>query len=154
MSNEIIDNKFLENISNYFKNNKFNILSNDIFNKFCNYNENNVFIDYKIFKHIYNDESKNIIMNYISNILKKILLNYDIFNVHICFKSLNVSQIEKVYSFISYSCDYFKNEFPNKLQKCYVYDAPEIFTFIFNIISGFIDKDTQKKIQLFTPLKI
>ena len=44
--------------------------------------------------------------------------------------------------------NYLKDKYPEKLAKCYVYNAPFIFTQIFNIVSMFIDKETQKKIEL------
>ena len=39
-------------------------------------------------------------------------------------------------------------EFPDKLIKCYIYNAPFIFSQIITLVSKFIDKKTQNKIEL------
>jgi hypothetical protein len=63
-------------------------------------------------------------------------------------KNLTIVDVDKHKEYIAYISEIFKDKYPDKLAKCYVYNAPFIFTQIFNIISVFIDKDTQKKIEL------
>ena len=41
-----------------------------------------------------------------------------------------------------------KKKYPNKLEKCYVHNAPVIFEKLYSIISLFIDEETQKKIKI------
>ena len=69
-------------------------------------------------------------------------------------KNALMMQIQKftlflgIYSNIN---NFLKNRsqcFKNKLTKCYIYNAPFVFSQILNIVSLFIDKETQTKIQL------
>ena len=63
-------------------------------------------------------------------------------------KSLTLSDVDKHKIFIQNIAVFLKEKYPNKLEKCYVYNAPFVFAQIYNIVSIFIDKDTQKKIEL------
>jgi hypothetical protein len=63
-------------------------------------------------------------------------------------KNLNIIDIDKHKSFIHNIAGFLKEKYPQKLSKCYIYNAPFVFAQIYNIISLFIDKDTQKKIEL------
>jgi hypothetical protein len=63
-------------------------------------------------------------------------------------KNLTIVEIDKHKEYIKFISEFLKDKYPEKLAKCYVYNAPFIFTQIFNIVSMFIDKETQKKIEL------
>ncbi len=41
-----------------------------------------------------------------------------------------------------------QDKYPNKLTKCYIYNAPMVFSKILNMLSFFIDKETQTKIEM------
>jgi hypothetical protein len=41
-----------------------------------------------------------------------------------------------------------KTTFPDKLNVCYVYNAPFIFSKVISIVGAFVDKKTQQKIKL------
>jgi hypothetical protein len=68
--------------------------------------------------------------------------------VHVNLKKLTLIDIDKHKEFIQDMSGHLKNKYPDKLIKCYIYNAPFVFSQIFNIVSLFIDKDTQKKIEL------
>ena len=70
------------------------------------------------------------------------------FVVHVCMKSLNLIDIEKNYSFIHKMSEILKTLFPDKLEKCFIYNAPIVFSQLFNMLSVFIDKKTLEKIQI------
>jgi hypothetical protein len=63
-------------------------------------------------------------------------------------KKLSISDIDKHKGFIQYISLYFQEKYPNKLAKCYIYNSPFVFNQLYNIICMFIDKETQKKIEL------
>jgi hypothetical protein len=63
-------------------------------------------------------------------------------------KNLNISDVDKHYKFIQHISVLFKERYHNKLTKCFVYNAPFVFSQILNMISIFIDKETQSKIEL------
>ena len=61
---------------------------------------------------------------------------------------MTVLEIDKHGQFIQHLSGILKDRYPNKLEKCYIYNAPFVFAKIYNIVSRFIDKDTQTKIEL------
>ena len=63
-------------------------------------------------------------------------------------KKITLIDIDKHKEFIQDMSIYLKDKYPDKLTKCYIYNAPFVFSQIFNIVSLFIDKDTQTKIEL------
>ena len=85
---------------------------------------------------------------YITNNIDNILLTNNEFVVHVSMKKITLSDIDKHKIFIQNISTFLKEKYPDKLLKCYVYNAPYVFKQIFNIISVFIDKETQKKIEL------
>jgi hypothetical protein len=116
--------------------------------KFCKICDGVVYIDYQLFKPIANELTYDLITNFIVETLKKALINRETFKIHLSLKSLTLKEIEKHYGYISNVCTLFKEKFPDKLETCFIYNAPFIFSQIIGIISIFIDKKTQKKIQL------
>jgi hypothetical protein len=63
-------------------------------------------------------------------------------------KKISLTDIDKHRIFIQNLSSCLKDKYPDKLSKCYIYNPPIVFKQIFNIISVFIDKETQKKIEL------
>lgn len=125
-----------------------NFLIKEYLNKICFIKDSSLYIDYRFFKHIANDVTYNFITESIVNSLKNILKTHETFYIHLSLKSLTLNDVDKHYSYITKICTLFKDEFPDKLQSCFIYNAPFIFTQVISIISLFIDKKTQKKISL------
>jgi hypothetical protein len=121
---------------------------NDILKGLCSIKENCIILNYIYFKHLAKDETYTYILNYITNNIDKILLKNNEFIVHVNMKNLTIVDIDKHKEYIKYISEFLKDKYPEKLAKCYVHNAPFIFTQIFNIVSMFIDKETQKKIEL------
>jgi hypothetical protein len=121
---------------------------NDILEGLCSIKENNIILNYIYFKYIAKDETYSYILNYITNNIDKVLVTNNEFIVHVNMKNLTIVDVDKHKEYIAYISDILKDKYPDKLAKCYVYNAPFIFTQIFNIVGMFIDKETQKKIEL------
>jgi len=117
-------------------------------NKFCNIKEKSIFMDYQIFKYFANESNYETITLFVIDCLKSILKNSNTFTIHLSLKSLTLKELDKHYNYITKVCTIFKNEFPDKLEVCLIYHAPFVFSQIISIISVFIDKKTQKKLQL------
>lgn len=141
---EIIENSSSEKIINKVKNGEWN----DILNGLCCIKGNNILLNYIYFKYVATRETYNFILNYITNNIDIILSNNTEFIVHVNMKNLTIVDIDKHKLFIQEISGFLKDKYPQKLGKCYVYNAPFIFSQIFAIVSMFIDKDTQKKIEL------
>lgn len=120
----------------------------DILNKLCYIKENALILDYIYFKHFAHNATYNFILNYITNHIDFILTNNSEFIVYVNMKNLTILDIDKHKTFIQNISIYLKDKYPQKLSKCYVHNAPFIFSQFLNFVSLFIDKDTQNKIQL------
>jgi len=135
-----------EKILNKIKNKEWS----DIFNSLCHVNNDKVILDYIFFKHIATKETYELIISHIVKNIDEALLNCEQFVIHINMKTLTVTDNDKHYLFIQDISIFFKDKYPNKLSKCYVYNAPFIFKQVFNIVSLFIDKETQGKIEIYS----
>jgi hypothetical protein len=124
---------------------------NDILLAFCNSNdENEIILDYRYFKILSNlncVHSDSIIQHVIA-VIQSTLEKKELFIIHVCLKSLSIVDIDKYYHFICKMSEILKSTFPDKLEKCFIYKAPFIFSQLFTIISAFVDKKTMAKIEL------
>ena len=146
------DDIFLNNFQNSSSEKILNNVKNGewdaILNGLCFTNGNCVMLNYMYFKHIGNNETYGYILNYITNNIDKVLELNNEFIVCVNMKTLTVIDVDKHKDYIKLISEIFKTKYPDKLAKCYVYNAPYIFSQIFNIVSMFIDKETQRKMVL------
>lgn len=120
----------------------------EIFSGLCCIKDNAIVMHYPYFKHFAMNETYDIILQFIVSNIENILKNSGSFSVHVNANNLSISDVEKHRSFIFKMSQTLNEKFPYKLHKCYIYNAPLIFAQVFNIISMFIDKETQRKIHL------
>jgi hypothetical protein len=152
LDNDVVltDNNFLTNDNNLDKIidkiKKGNL--NDILNMLCFVNKNALMINYIYFKYLGTETTYNYILMYITNNIDIILSKHSEFIVHVNMQKLSLGDIDKHQKFINNLSLVLKDRYPNKLLKCYIYKAPFMFKQIFNMISVFIDKETQEKIEL------
>jgi len=109
---------------------------------------NNILLDYRYFKCFVPEQDYDNVFQYFFNLIKKVLEKNESFNIHVYIKSLAISDLDKYYSFISKISQIMKDAFPDKLGKCYIYNASFIFAQLIKIIAKFVDKKTQEKIRL------
>jgi hypothetical protein len=146
-------------INHIFSTNNFNIDKikkgnlNDILSELCYVKNNAVIINYIYFKYLATEKTYNYILIYITNNIDNVLLKHSEFIVQVNMHKLSISDIDKHQSFIKNLSFVLKEKYPNKLLKCYIYNAPFLFKQIFNMISVFIDKETQEKIELVKNIK-
>jgi hypothetical protein len=119
-----------------------------VINGLCNIKDNLIIFDYNYFKLFATKETYEIILTHVFNCLNNIISIYDTFVVHINMKNITISDIDKHLNFIKYASTLMQDKYPNKLTKCYIYNAPIIFSKILNMLSFFIDKETQTKIEI------
>ena len=120
---------------------------NELLLAICNCEHNNIILDYRFFKYIANKNNYDFIICHIVSTISNILKNHDQFNVYVCMQYLSIMDIDKHGQFIYSISNKLKTEFPDKLDKCHVHNAPYVFTNIYNLISTFVDKKTQEKIN-------
>jgi hypothetical protein len=133
-----------ENVMNYFQNGKFQ----ELLNYYCNVKGNDIIVNYYYFKYLANQETYDIFTNLMIGYIDSVLQNYNKFNVHISINKLSVMEIHKHIGYIRIMTDLLKSRYQDKMGKCCIYNASNIFSQIYEIIVPFIDPDTQKKIEL------
>jgi hypothetical protein len=121
---------------------------NEVLNSLCDIKNNKIIIDYIYFKYFATKETYNIILALISKNIDTILSSHNTFSVYINMKSLTMVEIDKHKFFIQHIASILKEKYPSKLGKCYIYNAPFVFSQFFNIICLFVDKETISKIEL------
>jgi hypothetical protein len=120
----------------------------DIYKGLCHVTNNSITMEYIYFKHFATKDTYPIIQRLLTNSIETILLNNNNFIFHVNMKHLTISEIDKHRDFIQDISKLLKDNYPNKLYKCYVYNAPFIFSQVLNIISLFVDKETITKIEV------
>ena len=121
----------------------------EIFYNFCHIDSNNhVILNYKYFKNIKNNVYNNNILNYLIFIIENVLKNSKTFVVHVYIENLTILDMDKNKDFIISMSNILKNKFPDKLEICFIHDAPFLFKQIYSFLSLIIDKKTLMKIKL------
>jgi len=122
---------------------------NDVLPRLCfALNSENILLDYRFFKFIASADNYEFVISYIVSVIKSALHKHETFILHVNLDSLTILNIEKYFGFIKQISEVLKTTFPEKLNVCYIYNAPFIFSKLFNIVGALIDKRTQQKIQL------
>jgi hypothetical protein len=119
-----------------------------ILNGICNIRENALIMDFIYVKHFSTTQTQQIIIDLIVNNIDKILNVNSKFIVHVNIHNMKLKDVDNNRDFIRTISKCLKERFPDKLDKCYIYNATTMFSQILNVISLFIDKDTKEKIQL------
>jgi hypothetical protein len=131
-----------------FKQHKHLYTNEQIIDNICYTDENNLIIQYAFFKKFGNKNNYDIITQHIVNNIKKILLQYELINVHFSLHKMDLLDLEKHYDFLMCICKFMQCTYPDKLNKFNIYQAPFIYSKIYSIISTFIDKTTRSRIKL------
>jgi hypothetical protein len=119
----------------------------DIFENFIQIENNQITIHYIYFKHFASNSTYEFLTGLITNKIDPIINHYQIFIVHFNIKTFSLVELDKHKTYIYSVSNYFKERYPNKLEKCYVYNSSFLINQIYNIVSSFIDKDTLDKIE-------
>lgn len=120
----------------------------EIFSGLCCIKDNSIVMHYPYFKHFAMNDTYDIILQFIVSNIESVLKNSETFSVHVNANNLSISDVDKHKTFILKMSQTLNDKFPYKLHKCYIYDAPFIFSQVFSILGKFIDKDTQRKIHV------
>jgi len=116
---------------------------------FCHIDSNNeIILNYKYFKIVNSILDNTNILNYLIYIIATILKKTDTFIIHVYIENLTILEIDKNKLFIQQMSFILKEKFPDKLNLCYIYDAPYLFKQIYSFLSLLIDKKTLGKIKM------
>jgi hypothetical protein len=123
----------------------------NILEKICYCKNNEIFLDYPYFKKLTYTLNKTMLDIVVTHFIKTIdlaLSHSPLFITHLNIKSLSLTDVEKYYLFIKQSSESMKAKYPEKLDKCIIYNSSSIFKQIFTILTCFMEKRTQEKFQL------
>lgn len=112
----------------------------------CHTNNNDLYINSSFFKHVCTSETYPVILQHILNNIDFLLSKSSTFSIHLNIKDLTFLDIEKNSSFIFDSAPVFKEKYPDKLFKMYIYNSSFIFSQFYKILSNILDKKTKEKI--------
>ena len=108
--------------------------------------ENNLIIELKYLKYFGNANTYDIILNYADKLITTLLSKYETIDIRVNLQSISLVDFEKQKNFCKYLNVFFREKYPNILNKCYVYNVSFIFETIFNAAKYFIDAETLNKI--------
>ena len=114
----------------------------DIFENFIQIENNQITIHYIYFKHFASNSTYDFLTGLITNKIDPIINQYQTFIVHFNIKTFSLVELDKHKTYIYSVSNYFKERYPNKLEKCYIYNSSFLINQLYNIVSSFIDKDT------------
>lgn len=125
----------------------------ELLHNFCyiSSNENDITLNFKSLKLINKQLSNDFLLEQLMTNIDLVLTKYNVFKFHINVKSISILDVDKNKEFIKKASIVLKERYPLRLDVCYIYDAPSMFTNIFKLIFAFVDKETQKKIKIVEP---
>lgn len=107
-----------------------------------------IVIDIKYFKYFANQHTYDIIINHLDHIISQLLSTYNNYSIYVNLQSMSLTDIDKHYIFCKNAAIYFSQKYPDRLHKCYIYNASIFFESLLNILSHFVDKITLNKLHL------
>lgn len=120
----------------------------EILNGIGHIKDRGLVIDVKYIKYFANQYTYDIITCHFDNIFSHLLKYHDTYSIYVNFQSFSLTDIEKHYTFCKNMATYFSEKYPDKLYKCYIYNASFVFESLLKIMNTFIDKDTLSKMLL------
>jgi hypothetical protein len=125
----------------------------ELLHNFCyvSSNENDITLNFKSLKLINKQLSNDFLLEHLIKNIDLVLTKYSVFRFHINVKSISILDVDKNKDFIQKASIVLKEKYPYRLDTCYIYDSPNMFSNIFKLIFAFVDKETQKKIKIVEP---
>jgi len=121
----------------------------ELLHDFCHIEKNNeIIIIHDYFKKIKHYTSENNILNYLIYVIDTVLKRHETFVANIFIENLTLLEIDKNKTFIQSMCYILRERFPDKLEVCYIHNAPYIFTQLYSFLKLIVDKKTLEKIKL------
>ena len=106
-----------------------------------------VMLDTRYFDLVYKNTSSNTIIDHISSVISNVLETRNLIILRANMQGISFVKICKHSKFIKQFAERIQNEFPNKLDTCYVYNMPHSFSVFLNVLSFFTDEKTHSRIK-------
>jgi hypothetical protein len=139
---------FFDDYYNDIKKDIKNIDFSVFLNSFCRIDQNyQIIIDYRFFKLIAFSDNYELFKLFLVDKINKVLSEMDKIILHVNLDSISLIDIEKHYNFLISLAKWMSINYPNKLEKCYIYSSGYIIHSIYNMLTMVLDKDTTNKIM-------
>jgi hypothetical protein len=118
-------------------------------------NSNKIFMDYTVFKLYANPSNYNDIITYLYRLIQYCIDQYGNYEVHVNLDTFSVSSCHRYKDILKMYCDVCLNnatDFNVKLIKVYLYNIPNVFESISQILNPFIDKIVISKMVKFNKI--
>lgn len=119
-------------------------------------NSNKIFMDYTVFKLYANPSNYNDIITYLYKLIQYCIDTFGNYDVHVNLDTFSVSSCHRYKDILKMYCDVCLNnatEFNIKLTKVYLYNIPNVFDSISQILNPFIDKIVISKMIIFNKVE-
>lgn len=119
-------------------------------------NTNKIFMEYTIFKLFANPTNYNNIISHLYTLIKHCIDNYGNYEVHVNLDTFSVSSCHRYKDILKMYCNMCLNnetEFNIKLVKVSLYNIPNVFDTISQILNPFIDKIVISKMVKYNKLE-
>jgi len=138
---------FFDDYYNEIKRDIKNIDFSLFLNSFCRIDQHNqIVIDYRYFKLIAFTDNYELFKFFLVDKINKALLVVDKIVLHVNLDSISVTDIDKHSNFLIQLARFMTDNFPDKLEKGYIYNSGFLINSIYNILLMVLDKETRTKI--------
>jgi hypothetical protein len=110
--------------------------------------DNIIELNHAWFKYLFSQTTHAAIIEHMISVMDSVLSEYPNIDVILDMKSVTLLDIDRYKHFMRDAAIILSHRFPDKLNKCYVKNAPFILSQLVKILGLFLDKKTQRKIVL------
>jgi len=124
----------------------------DYMGRFCYVaHANHIVVDYSVFNARIKKMDTNVgnmFIGYMIRVFQQVLENYPLMTVHVNLDSFQLLHVDRHYEFFWTMSSTFQSTFPNsKLETCFIYNVPVLFSALLTCLTSFVDKDTKSKLR-------
>jgi hypothetical protein len=138
---------FFDDYYNEIKKDIKNIDYSLFLNSFCRIDQNNqIVIDYRYFKLIAFSDNYELFQLFLIDKINKVLSIVDKIILHVNLESISLIDIDKHSTFLIQLAKFMSEQFPDKLEKGYIYNSGFLVHSIYNLLIMILNKETRTKI--------
>ena len=119
-----------------------------IFNGFCRIENGVMILSYSFFKCFATEQTYDILTQILVKKLETLLSDIGHFVIYLNMDRCSINQLNKHHKYFTSLSLMFQDMYPDKLQKCYLFNTSKSITNIYSVINMFVDKDTFSKIEI------
>ena len=119
-----------------------------VFQGLCRVENGVMIISYSFFKCFATEQTYDIITQVFKNKLEELLTEVGKFIIYINMERFSINQFTKHQKYFIKMSTMFQELYPDKLEKCYLYNTSRTITNIYSLMNMIVDKDTIQKVEI------